>query len=239
MTTEKGMSWFKSIRTRILFAVIVTTTLVLGMSGYLMFQYTEISKTRELEQLAEATADRLSQHIELPLWNVDYDLVGKLLTAEMKEQKLARVEVYDKTGDTPLAVRMRDSDGNIVTTTTPPASGLVLAERSVTHDNKPLGTIRIFITRTHLERELRYFAWAIASMVLAVNIVILVLIGTILGRIVITPIETLAAHAERISHGDFSREIQIHTSNEISRLAANMNRMQLSLKIAIERLTKK
>ena len=95
MATSSNISWLKTIRTKIITATIVTTTLVLGVSGYFAYKYTETSKSQELQQLAEVTADRLSQHLEVPMWDVDYDQVGKLLEAEMKELKIGNPESLD------------------------------------------------------------------------------------------------------------------------------------------------
>ncbi|MYJ94115.1 MAG: HAMP domain-containing protein, partial [Proteobacteria bacterium] len=63
-----------------------------------------------------------------------------------------------------------------------------------------------------------------------------IFLGIVLGRTVIMPLETLAAHAERISRGNLNQKIEIDSEDEFGSLATTLNRMQAGLRTAIIRL---
>ena len=239
MAASSKISWVKTIRTKILTLTIVTTTLVLGISGYFAYKYTETTKTQELEQLAEVTADRLSLHLEIPMWDVDYDQVGTLLEAEMKELKIAGIAVRDEDKKSLFSARERNSVGVIIESQGNITGNLLNSSRDVTRGDKVIGNVTVFLTPSYLKTELLQFAQGIAGIVAILNLVILIIIGTVLGRVVVRPLKDLASSAERISQGDLNQEIHVMSSDEIGYLASTLNRMQLSLRVAINRLTKK
>jgi methyl-accepting chemotaxis protein len=239
MATSSNISWLKTIRTKIITATIVTTTLVLGVSGYFAYKYTETSKSQELQQLAEVTADRLSQHLEVPMWDVDYDQVGKLLEAEMKELKIAGIAVRDEDKKSLFSARERNNQGGVVESQGNLTGNYVNATREVKRGDKIIGNVNVILTPSYLKLELLQFAQGIGGIVIILNLVMLIIIGTVLGRVIVRPLKRLAANAERISQGDLNQEIEIHSGDEIGYLASTLNRMQLSLRVAISRLTKK
>ena len=119
------------------------------------------------------------------------------------------------------------------------AGNFIYARREVTRGDKTIGSLSVYLTPSYLHQDLRQFAIGIGGVMLIVDLVILILIGSILGRVVVRPIRLLADHAERISGGNLTEEIPIHSGDEIGYLSATMNRMQLSLRVAIQRLQKK
>lgn len=234
----RKISWIRAIRTKIISVIIVTTTMVLGISGYFAYRYTESTKTSELEQLAEVTADRMSLHLQIPLWDVDYDQAGKLIEAEMKERRIAGIAVRDEDGQTLFAARERGADGAV----TPSAGNLtgnyVFASRDVTRDDQVIGSVNVFLTPAYLEQELRQFFYGTGAVVVLLDLLMLMILGSVLGGVVVRPIRRLADSAERISQGDLNQEIPVHAHDEIGYLASTLNRMQLSLRVAMTRLAK-
>lgn len=235
----RKISWVRAIRTKILTLIIITTTLVLGVSGYFAYRYTETSKTQELEQLAEVTADRLSSHLQIPMWDVDYEQVGKLLEAEMREQKIAGIAVRDEDKRTLFAARERGPGGAVVESAGNLTGNYIFATRDVMRDDQVIGSVNVFLTPALLALELRQFAMGTGAVVILLNVVMLIILGSVLGGVVVRPIKRLAESAERISQGDLNQEIEVHSGDEIGYLASTLNRMQLSLRVAMTRLAKR
>jgi methyl-accepting chemotaxis protein len=75
--------------------------------------------------------------------------------------------------------------------------------------------------------------------VMGVSLIVVILVTSIYSRTVVKPIIYLTHVADRISLGDLDTEIEIHSSDEVGMLAESLDRMQGSLKAAIERLRKK
>lgn len=239
MAVEANVSWLRTIRVKIIAVGIITATLVLGVAGFLYYRYTETTKTAELQQLAEVTADRMAQHIEIPMWDVDYEQVGKLLEAEMKEAKIFGIVVRDEDRKTLFAARERRPGGRIVESNGDVTGNFAFARRDVMRGDKAIGAVTVFLSPSFLERELVRFAWGIGLVVVVLDLLMLVFISIALGRVVVTPLEVLARHAERISRGDLRQEIEVRSRDEIGYLATTLNRMQHSLRVAISRLRRR
>jgi len=117
---------------------------------------------------------------------------------------------------------------------------IVMATTSVDEFSKPLrgieGRMR-WIEKGYLEAyeikiQLFYF-------IILVALVFLLLVVYFYSRSVIRPIRYLSEVADRISMGDLDTPIQIKGRGEVGLLAESIERMQMSVKAAIERLQKR
>ncbi|UCD71546.1 MAG: HAMP domain-containing protein [Syntrophobacterales bacterium] len=75
--------------------------------------------------------------------------------------------------------------------------------------------------------------------VMGVSLIVVILVTSMYSRTIVKPIVYLTDIADRISLGDLDTKIEIRSSDEVGMLAESFNRMQESLKAAIERLRKK
>lgn len=75
-----------------------------------------------------------------------------------------------------------------------------------------------------------------ALIVLAATVVLVTLIAWAAARAVVNPIKKLTDVAERMSLGDLKAEIDIRSKDEVGLLAQAVGRMQVSLRMAMERL---
>jgi methyl-accepting chemotaxis protein len=71
------------------------------------------------------------------------------------------------------------------------------------------------------------------------TVFIVSIIAWLSARTIVMPIKQLTVAAERMSMGDLEGQIQIKSKDEIGLLAQALNRMQTSLKMAMERMRKK
>ncbi len=76
-------------------------------------------------------------------------------------------------------------------------------------------------------------------LVVGVSVIMFILLTSLYSRTIVKPVIYLADVADRISLGDLDTKIEIHSKDEVGRLAESFDRMQESLKAAIERLRRK
>ena len=230
--------WRRTIPVKIPAVSVMAATLVLGIAGYFSYSYTKTAKIRELTQLADVTAVRISQHIELPMWNVDTELVNKQLEAEMTEVRIAGIRVRDEDGTTLFAARERRRDGAIVASAGDVIGDYIVTRRDIVHDDRTIGSATVFISLELLERELARFAWGVCIVIVIFDLLLFVILGLVLRRFVATPMAVLAHHIELISRGDLKQAVEVRGDDEFGHLAMALNRMQQRLRKAIIRLKK-
>lgn len=76
----------------------------------------------------------------------------------------------------------------------------------------------------------------LAWFLLGITVLVVTLIAWILARAIVIPIKKLTSAAERMSLGDLNVDIDIKSKDEVGLLAQAINRMQTSLRMAVERL---
>jgi methyl-accepting chemotaxis protein len=238
MAASGKVSWYSTIRIKLITVIILTTTLVLGVTGYFAYKYTESGKIAELNDLANVTADRLSVHLVIPMWDLDDVQVNELLEAEMREQKVSGVIVRDEDDTSLFAAKERDSSGAVIDSIGAVTGDLISQTRNIVNDEKKIGTVSVFITRTFLERELSQFAQGVLIVIIGLNFIMLIIMALALGQLLISPLKQLASVAEKISRGDLNQTIDIHSNDEIGSLANAFGKMQTSLRIVIRRMSK-
>jgi methyl-accepting chemotaxis protein len=231
-----NISWYSKIGTKITSAIFLTTTIVVGAAGYFAYVYTEQTKSAELNQLADATATAMSQHLVIPMWDVDYDLAGKLLEAEMNEVKISGIVVRDEDKRTLFAARERDANGKVIDSSGGIGGNNISATHSVVNGDKNIGTVTIFATTEILAAELEQFRNAIIVIVIGLNLVIYLTLTLFLNRILIRPMRELEESAERMSRGELGQPIRVISHDEIGSLASTLELMRNSLNTAINRI---
>ncbi len=75
--------------------------------------------------------------------------------------------------------------------------------------------------------------------VMGVSLIVVILVTSMYSRTIVQPIVYLTDVADRISLGDLDTKIEIRSSDEVGMLAESFDRMQESLRAAIERLRRK
>ncbi len=239
MNTLGRIKWHQALRTKLIAVIILTTTIVLGAAGYFAYKFIQESEQSELNQLAEVSATRLSQHLAIPMWNLDREQVAELLTAEMQELKVAGIVVRDEDRRTLFAAKERSNAGDVVDSVGSLSGQNISVDREVMNKDEKIGVVSIFVTPEFMKEDLKQFGQAVIATVIILNLAIFIIMMMVLGRVLINPLQNLAGVAEQISRGDLNQNIDVSSRDEIGYLATTFNRMQTSLKVAIRRLTKK
>ena len=234
--SKGNIRWYSTIRMKIVTVVIVSCTLVLGG----LSAYNTVSEqkqlTSDLQKLAHVTSQRLSKHLIGPMWDLDKDLVDSTLEAEMLEDNIQAIVVWDEGVSSIFSARERSSGGRLVESNGAISGDLIKAVNDVNNGAKSIGQVAVFVSKRQLNRQLTEATISNVITLVALIIVMAVVMTIVMNQIIIGPITRLAKHADDISHGDLKQNIVPESQDEIGQLAEAFHRMQTSLRVAFKRI---
>jgi methyl-accepting chemotaxis protein len=235
MSKEK-ISWYGTIRMKVIAVVIISCTVVLGgLSAYnTIVEQSQLSDN--LQKLAQVTSQRLSKHLIGPMWDLDNDLVDSTLEAEMLEDNIQAIVVWDEDAKTIFSGRERNSNGQLIASTGSIPGDLIRATNQVNNGSKVIGEVSVFVSKKQLNNQLA--ASTIANIITLILLIIIMatVMTIVMNQIILGPITRLAKHADDISHGDLKQNIVAESNDEIGQLANAFHRMQTSLRVAFKRI---
>jgi nitrate/nitrite-specific signal transduction histidine kinase len=193
----------------------------------------------DLRNLAEVTATRLSKHVVIPLWDLDKVQIDEMLRSEMLEKRLAAVIIRDSNGKAVFAGKERGANWQVVDV---PAKGVtehaefIPHSKHITKGTEKIGDVEVYLTPKFLQDELEHSTMQVVTSVLVLDVVIFIAVLLALRRLVIRPIGKLAEAAEGMSMGNLDVAIGVNSKDEIGHVADAMDRMKISLQMAMQRL---
>lgn len=231
-----NIRWYSTIRMKVVAVVIISCTLVLG--GLSAFNTINDQKqlTADLQKLARVTSQRLSKHLIGPMWDLDKDLVDSTLEAEMLEDNIHAIVVWDEGASAIFSARERDPEGRLVKSKGAIAGDLIKANNDVNNGSKSIGEVTVFVSKRQLNQQFTDSTIANVITLIALIIVMAIVMTIVMNQIIIGPITRLAKHAADISHGDLKQNIVPESHDEIGQLAEAFHRMQTSLRVAFKRI---
>jgi methyl-accepting chemotaxis protein len=234
--SKGNIRWYSTIRMKIVTSVILCCTIVLGgLSAYnTVNEQKEL--TNELERLARITAQRLSRHLIGPMWDLDNDLVDSTLEAEMLEDNIQAIVVWDSDTKAVFSARERGPVGNLQVSSGAIVGDLIKSSSDVNNGEKSIGEVAVFVSKKQLNQQLTQTAEASIITLIALIVAMVIVMTIVMNQVIIGPITRLAQHVDDISHGDLKQNIVAESNDEIGQLAEAFHRMQTSLRVAFKRI---
>ena len=96
-----GKTWKNSIQKKIGFSLVAIITGILMLFGIYRYFAIKSDSMEEIHALATMSIERLAEHLIIPLWDVNRDLVEKTILAYMVDKRIYAIVVKDETGDMP------------------------------------------------------------------------------------------------------------------------------------------
>jgi len=231
--------WYSTIRTKIIMVVIISCTIVLGGLSVFNTINEQSSLSGNLEKLAKVTSNRLSKHLIGPMWDLDSNLVDTTIEAEMLEDNIQAIVIWDVETKQVFSARERGPGGRLLESTGAIAGDLIKSASKVNNGTKDIGEVAVFVSKNQLEQQLAQSTlYNIITLVILI-VVMAIIMTFVMNQIIIGPITRLAKHADNISHGDLKQNIQAESNDEIGQLAEAFHRMQTSLRVAFKRIYSK
>jgi sigma-B regulation protein RsbU (phosphoserine phosphatase) len=231
-----NIRWYRTIRMKVVTIVIVSCTLVFGGLSAFNIVTEQDQLSADLLKLTQVTSQRLSKHLIGPMWDLDRDLVDSALEAEMLEENVAAIVVWDEGGNTVFSARERAADGSLLVSNGAIAGDLIKASDEISNGEKSIGKVSVFVSKQQLNQQLTASMLSNLTTLTALIIVMAIVITIVMNQIIIGPITRLAKHADDISHGDLKQNIVPESHDEIGLLAEAFHRMQTSMRVAFKRL---
>ena len=233
---KNKISWYSTIRMKIVMVVIIVCSIVLGgLSAYNTINEQK-ALSNELSKLAKVTSERLSRHLIGPMWDLDNDLVNTTLEAEMLEDNIQAIVVWDSDKKTVFSAQERDANGQLQESNGAIAGDLIKSSSEVNNGENVIGEVAVFVSKQQLNRQLEQSTIANIISLIVLIIVMAIVMTIVMNMIIIGPITRLAKHADDISHGDLKQNIVAESNDEIGQLADAFHRMQTSLRVAFKRI---
>ena len=242
MNNLKDIKWYATIKVKMISLLILTMSVVTIMMGVLSYNYIKNVETDRLIQFANVTADRLAKGLETPMWNIDREQVSDLLATELGQSTIIGIVANDQGSRGVMSAKGRDQANQIVDYSSNGffvASGNIQVTRNIIREDNNIGSLELYLTRDELNERLSQFALGIILLVVALAIAIFLIMNFLLGGIVIKPLIKLADTADAISLGQLDESFEISSKDEIGLLADSFKKMQVSLRIAMKRISKK
>jgi sigma-B regulation protein RsbU (phosphoserine phosphatase) len=231
-----NIRWYRTIRMKVVTIVIVSCTLVFGGLSAFNTVTEQDQLSADLLKLTQVTSQRLSKHLIGPMWDLDRDLVDSALEAEMLEENVAAIVVWDEGGNIVFSARERAADGSLLVSNGAIAGDLIKASDEISNGEKSIGKVSVFVSKQQLNQQLTASTLSNLTTLTALIIVMAIVMTIVMNQIIIGPITRLAKHADDISHGDLKQNIVPESHDEIGLLAEAFHRMQTSMRVAFKRL---
>jgi len=237
--SKDTIRWYSTIRMKIIGVVIISCTIVLGGLSVFNTINEQEALSNDLSKLAKITSNRLSKHLISPMWDLDNDLVDAAIEAEMLEENIQAIVIWD--GDTKevFSARERGPGGRLIKSTGAIAGDFIKSSSQINNGAKDIGEVAVFVSKKQLKKQLAQSTLYNVITLVILIVVMAIIMTIVMSHIIIGPITRLAKHADSISHGDFKQNIQAESNDEIGQLAEAFHRMQTSLRVAFKRIYSK
>ncbi len=234
---SKKIFWMNRIQVRMSAILIFLTTVILLVYALFNYQMEKSAMNEEISLFAEITTTRLSNHLVEPFWALDDDLLKDSINSEMMDKQIYAILIRDRNGKTIYMGRKRGKNWNIIETTDEiNDSSLTMRRMNIVKGDDKIGAVEVYLTPEFMEEELKRSTIYMIIAVIILDIILFISIYSILKRMIIRPIMQLTDAAEQMSMGDLNVQFNIRTKNEIGLLIKALERMQTSLRFAMERL---
>jgi len=237
---QQKVAWYRSVQTKILVTLLVVTTLILG--GFAVYNLAQARDRleSELERLAETTVQRLSQHLIGPLWALNREQLSDSIEAAMLERRVHAIIIRGEDRETVFMGRRRDDAWNVVEAEAEPQGDFILSKTTLLHNNEEMiGVLEVYVSRRFLNAQFNELVTTELRRGAVLDLALIVVTLLLLRRLLVRPIRQLTDASERIAGGQLSTKIDIRSRDEIGMLAGAINKLQTSLRIAMERMKQK
>ncbi|MHA4870756.1 bifunctional diguanylate cyclase/phosphodiesterase [Duganella sp. PWIR1] len=195
------------------------------IGSYLLIGVHEQQSARvALNESLQRNADILALGMQESLWNMNAESAHSLVESVMRDRSVLQVQVVGQ-ADTQF---MHVQSPRV-------ASGTVYrAEREILVRGERIGRIMVEMDDARNQQELRGKQLSYVFVLAAQLMVSLLLIVLFLNARLIKPLRKLMRFSDRLSHGDFETRLDVTGSDELGRLAQQLEQMRVAIKRLFE-----
>ncbi|MBP1627072.1 MAG: multi-sensor hybrid histidine kinase [Holophagaceae bacterium] len=187
----------RSIASILAAILLVTSTIVLGLTGMLAFRALSLREANAVKRQMAFQTRTLAEALALPLWNFDDGQMGRILDSSMGDS-------------TTMGIRVR-AGGRTWSRFRPEVqetyadkmnqNGFMVETREIRRDGVPLGTLETFYDTRYMQEEVSRFKRILLSGILGFDLILVLVLYLLIWHAVIKPIRSLEKFAEDVSSG--------------------------------------
>jgi diguanylate cyclase (GGDEF)-like protein/PAS domain S-box-containing protein len=195
------------------------------IGSYLLIGVHEQQSARvALNESLQRNADILALGMQESLWNMNAESAHSLVESVMRDQSVLQVQVVGQADTQFMHVHSpRQATGNVFR-----------AEREILVRGERIGRIMVEMDDARSQLELSKKQVSYVFVLAAQLTVSLLLIVLFLNSRLIKPLRKLMRFSDRLSHGDFETRLDLRGSDELGRLAAQLEQMRVAIKRLFE-----
>jgi len=216
------LPWGTSLHVKLVLALAVLVALVASGGAYLAFEHERERRMQELQARATRIAELLSRSVAYPLWNVDRAAIDGQLAALAPNPEVAVFEV--------TAVGY----GKVSSVVKQAEAGLrhpVVRVRPIVYaaaagaPAQAIGEVRVVLNPAGVEQAIATARRATLGLLAAIVALLYASSFLLIRRMVGGPIGRLEQVVDRIAAGDLDQRCEVHSGDELGRLAMRVNVM--------------
>ena len=232
-----GKSIYQGLRSRLgaLYGLSIYGALLLVVFGGLVIPaiigsylligvHEQQSAKTALNESLQRNADILALGMQESLWNMNAESAHSLVESFMRDRSVVQVQV----------VGQADTQFMHVHSPLRPIGNVYRAEREILVRGERIGRIMVEMDDARSQQELREKQLSYVFVLAAQLTVSLLLIVLFLNTRLLKPLRKLMRFSDRLSHGDFETRLDLAGSDELGRLAGQLEQMRVAIKHLFE-----
>ena len=212
-----------NIKIKIILLLLITTTLIATL--FSVYQYTQQRDSLEekLEIIADRKIQRLSQNLVIPLWEIDDNWINKIVDTEMQDRELYAILIKGEGG---LSFgKQRNEEWKTIETVNQIEGAFVKRSSAILYNSDEIGDVTIYISNKFIEKEIKSDAINHFYSTILLVFFLIISLYILLNHFIFHPLKSILHTVEAITHGDYTRKIELNQSDEIGKLARGFNHM--------------
>jgi len=224
---------YKSIKNKIIrWLLLIVFSIVIPIEFFDFYQQKQQMQV-ELGNLLEQKAQRLTENIQLPLWELDTVWVDKVISTEMLDKQVYAIQIESE--EQLFAGKQRDQQWHLMNTTTAIEGTYLSKQSEIVRKGESIGTVKLYITQQFFDQKLLSLALFKTIKILLLSLLLIGVLHRLLTQIVIYPIQNILGIVDAIASGNYNlKAAKVKQNDEIGRLYIAMQQMSSSLKQASE-----
>lgn len=216
---------FKSIQARIVLAIVVVTTLVMGGLGAFGYLRERNSLMVEQERAIDATVKRLSGSLAGPLWDFDKERALQLVDAEMYTDAIEAILVSDGKGEN-FSSRGRDDQWKAAAINQEELKKLSSEVKAdILRNKEKIGVLSVYPTDRFIKAQLASLLISNVLQLVLVEAALVILLLVMIRLMVVKPLARAVAGLRDIAEGegDLTAKLDDSSGDEVGDLAKWFN----------------
>ncbi len=214
------------IQTQMGIMIVLISLFAFIISGAYEYRSMRKAMLTDLNQKADGLAERLSESLIPPLWNVDQPAINRIILSEMNDKRIKAIVVTEDNDKTVFTGKVRDTDWNISNFEVRPTGELIKREAEISVLSQPIGAVEIYMSPQFIQNELLH---SILSSLVRTMLLVILLMMTIFAtmhKFLISPIIKLSKTARQISvDKNYGARVNFKCQGEMNILVENFNKM--------------